>query len=75
MCSDTRPAANVTGKVNGFDTNMLLDSAAFCSVMRSEYVLSRDVKPMSSTTLTNADGTELSLIETTTDCYCTCDPE
>ena len=66
ICSDTRLAAYVTGKVNGFDTNMLLDSGASCSVIHSEYVLSREVKPISSTTLTNADGTELSLKGTTT---------
>ena len=45
---------------------MLLNSGASCSVIRSEYVLPGDVKLMSSTTLTNADGTELSLMGTTT---------
>ena len=62
-CANT---AYVTGKINGFSTNILLDCGASCSVIRSECVLAGDVKPMSSTTLTNADGTELSLMETTT---------
>ena len=65
-CANTTSAAYIIGKINGFSTNLLLDSGASCSVIRSEYVLPGDVKPMSSTTLTNADGTELSLMGTTT---------
>ena len=59
-CANTKPAAYATGKINGFGTNMLLDSGVSCSVIYSEYVLL-----MCSMTLTNTDGTELLLIGTT----------
>ena len=38
-CANTTPAAYITGKINGFSTNILLDSGASCSVIRSECVL------------------------------------
>ena len=60
-CANTKPATYVTGKINGFNAKMLLDSGASCSVVRSEYITPKDVKPLGSTTLTNADGTELSV--------------
>ena len=64
--TSTKSAAYVTGKINGLDTDMLLDSGASCSVVRSEYVLSNEVKPMNSTTLINADGSKLPLVGTIT---------
>ena len=61
MCANTKPATYVTGKINGFNAKMLLDFGASCSVICSEYFALKDVKPLVSTTLTNADGTELSV--------------
>ena len=61
------PDTYVTGKINGFNAKMLLDSGASCSVVRSEYVTLKDVKPLEpTTTLRNADGTKLSVKGITT---------
>ena len=66
MCANIKPATYVTGNINGFNAKTLLDSGASCSVICSEYFALKDVKPLGSTTLTNADGTELSVKGITT---------
>ena len=65
-CANTKPATYVTGKINGFNAKTLLDSGASCSVVCSEYITLKDVKPLGLTTLSNADGTELSVKGITT---------
>jgi len=64
--TSTKSAAYATGKINGLDTDMLLNSGASCSVVHSEYVLSNEVKLINSTTLINANGSKLPLVGTIT---------
>ena len=52
VCANAKPATYVTGKINGFNATILLDSGAPCPVVHSEYITLKDVKPLGSTTLT-----------------------
>ena len=57
--ANANPATYVTGKINGFNAKMFLDSRASCSVVHSEYLARKDVKPLGLTTLANVDNTKL----------------
>ena len=59
-------AAYIQGRVGGYQLDILLDSGASCSVIRSEYVNPIDLDPLRDIRLTNADGRELAPLGTTT---------
>ena len=59
-------AAYIQGGVDGHQLDILLDSGASCSVIRSEYVPPKDLDPLCDIRLTNADGRELLPLGTTT---------
>ena len=59
-------AAYIQGRVGGYQLDILLDSGASCSVIRSEYVNPIDLDPLRDIRLTNTDGRELAPLGTTT---------
>ena len=59
-------AAYIQGRVGGHQLDILLDTGASCSAVRSEYMPPKDLDPLRDIRLTNADGRELVPLGTTT---------
>ena len=59
-------AAFTQGRLNDSDADILLDSGASCSVIHKNYVLPSSIRPLNSIRLTNADGTGLTSMGTST---------
>ncbi len=64
--ASTSKAAYTRGQLDDHHLDILLDSGASCSVVRREYVSSKDLEPMGPGRLVSADGRDLSSVGYTT---------